>query len=243
MNKNLISDPALRRARNIEKLLTILVFLRSETWSTVKILSEHMGCSQTKIRVAMRQLTGAEFVRSHNPDSMLETIYGLTTAGLMKSFDDGSEPKIVPIFEPSKIRDANLRHHLDLQRARIILERSGWTGWIRGNPTDCRMRKIADATAISPNGQRVAIELERTIKTAKRYEAIFSEYLQAIRRGEYSWVLYVAPSQTRAQSLTRLFRLITAVNVGGKRVSISDEHRARFRVAVLGDDVLLGDEA
>lgn len=231
--QNLISDPAERRARNTEKLLKILAFLREECWSNIKNISDYMECSTNKAAVSMRQLAVVGFVRAHKPESLAGYLYGITVTGLMKSFDDGTTPKFAQIFEPSKLRETNLRHHLDLQRARIFAERGGWI-WTRGNALEkSAMAKIPDAIAISPDGERVAIELERTLKTAKRYEVIFSEYLQAIRRGELSHVQYLTPEASQATSLRRLFGLISAVSVQGRRVPIGDEHRAKMRVSTI----------
>lgn len=84
-----------------------------------------------------------------------------------------------------------------------------------------------------PSGHRVAIEIERSIKTIKRYEAIFAAYLQMIKQGDYAIVHYVCPDAAFAPRLSRLFQLIQAVPVVGERVPITDKHRARFPVYAL----------
>ncbi|MBT5228972.1 MAG: hypothetical protein HOM11_01725 [Methylococcales bacterium] len=51
-------------------------------------------------------------------------------------------------------------------------------------------------------------EIERTVKTRKRYEAIFAIYLQTIKRGEYDSIHYVCPDLAFANRLEQLFNLI-----------------------------------
>jgi len=76
----------------------------------------------------------------------------------------------------------------------------------------------------------IAIELERSIKTKKRYEVVFSIYLQSIKRGEYDLIHYVCPDPEFAARLKRMFQLIESVPVSGQRVKITDKHRAKFPV-------------
>ena len=92
------------------------------------------------------------------------------------------------------------------------------------------IKKRPDAIALNPEGQTIAIELERTIKTLKRYEAIFSIYLQQMKRDEYFQVHYVCPDASFAPRLERMFTLIKSVPVAGERVPITERHRARFPV-------------
>ena len=60
-----------------------------------------------------------------------------------------------------------------------------------------------DAVAVDPQGNRIAIEIERHVKTLKRYEAVFAIYLQSIKRGEYAAVHYICPDERLARQLVR----------------------------------------
>ena len=78
-------------------------------------------------------------------------------------------------------------------------------------------------------GQSVAVELERTIKTPKRYAAIMSAYLQAIKRGDYARVDYVCPSVDLAARLQRIIHGIKAIPVKKERVPLKAQHYRVFR--------------
>jgi len=151
--------------------------------------------------------------------------------GLLYSWDEGEKMETRYIFEPSKIRPVMIQHHLDLQVARLQAESAGWTNWLPGNllPKDVKKRPDAIVNTFSSN-RKIAVELERTIKTKKRYEAIFSIYLQAIKRGEYHSIHYVCPDPEFAVRMRRMFMLITSVPVTGERVQINEKHRAKFPV-------------
>ena len=124
-----------------------------------------------------------------------------------------------------------IQHHLDLQQARYQAEALGWKNWLPGNQLPKGIAKRPDAIAKdSLQLDTIAIELERTIKTKKRYEVIFSTYLQAIKRGDYASVHYVCPDPEFAKRLKRMFQLINSVPVSGQRVKILDKHRAKFPV-------------
>ena len=74
----------------------------------------------------------------------------------------------------------------------------------------------------------MAIEIERTIKTRKRYQAIIREHLTQIRQGGWQVVFYLTPDGMAAR-LKKVFDSIDHVVFDGQRVAIEDAHRKRFR--------------
>jgi hypothetical protein len=64
-------------------------------------------------------------------------------------------------------------HQIATQKTRIKAEQLGWQNW---KPARSLMRiglpKVPDGEALSPDSQCVAIEVEREIKTDRRYEAV-----------------------------------------------------------------------
>jgi len=100
-------------------------------------------------------------------------------------------------------------------------------------PKDIKKRPDAIATNTNTEDQIVAIEPERSIKTLKRYEAIFAIYLQMMKRDEYAKVHYVCPDASFAPRLVRMFELIKSVPIAGERAPITEKHRARFPVFAL----------
>lgn len=165
--------------------------------------------------------------------SLRLSLWCITPQGLAFAWAEDEIMQIRPYFEPGKLSVMTIPHYLVIQCARLIAEAASWTNWIPGNRLPKDIKKRPDAIALNPEDQTIAVELERTIKTLKRYEAIFSIYLQQMKRDEYFQVHCVCPDTSFAPRLIRIFELIKAVPVAGERVPITEKHRARFPVYAL----------
>ena len=226
----LINSYQQRCARAQSKREIVLRFLRDETWSNLTNLTGALGLSEPAAFKTVCQMERDGFLLRFKVTALRLSLWGVTPQGLAFAWGDDEPMQIRPYFEPSKLSVMTIAHYLDIQRARLIAERAGWTNWIPGNRLPKDIKKRPDAIATNPEGQIVAIELERSIKTLKRYEAIFAIYLQMMKRDEYAKVHYVCPDASFAPRLLRMFELIKSVPVAGERVHITEKHRARFPV-------------
>lgn len=222
-----------RQGRADHKRRTLLRFLRDETWSSLANLAGVGGLSEPAMFKTLCQMERDGFLLRHKVSQLRLSLWGITPKGLIFAWDENEPMETRPHFEPSKISIVTIHHYLDIQRARLAAERAGWAQWVPGNRLPKDIKKRPDAVAAAPSGHRVAVEIERSIKTIKRYEAIFSAYLQMIKSGDYTMVHYVCPDASFAPRLSRLFQLIQAVPVVGERVPITEKHRARFPVYAL----------
>lgn len=229
----LINSYQQRCTRAQSKREIVLRFLRDETWSNLRNLASVLGLSEPAAFKTLCQMERDGLLLKHKVQSLRISLWGITPQGLAFAWHESEAMQLRPYFEPSKLSVLTTHHYLDIQRARIIAERTGWTHWIPGNRLPKDIKKRPDAIAINTEGQIVAIELERSIKTLKRYEAIFAIYLQMMKRDEYAKVHYVCPDANFAPRLIRMFELIKAVPVAGERVPITEKHRARFPVYAL----------
>lgn len=85
---------------------------------------------------------------------------------LYQAVQQGDEAlQVRPHFEPSKLAPVSVAHHLDIQMARLQAERQGWTGWVPGDRLPAGLVMRPDAVAVDPQGNRIAIEIERHVKT------------------------------------------------------------------------------
>jgi hypothetical protein len=231
----LINSYHQRCARAQNKQETILRYSRDETWSNLKNLTATLGISEPAAFKTLGQLERDGFLMRHKVIPLRLSLWGITPQGLAFAWADDEAMQIRPYFEPSKLSVMTIPHYLDIQRARLRAEAVGWTSWMPGNRLPKEIRKRPDAVAMNAEGKLVAIEVERSIKTLKRYESIFAIYLQMMRRDEYAVVHYVCPDANFAPRLKRMFDLIKAVPVAGERVPITEKHRARFPVYALGN--------
>lgn len=232
----LISSYSERMKRNEQKVALILEFLRDETWSSPSVIASLLNLSLASAYKILNALEKKACVSRFIVEDIKQVIFGITSLGLMESWSYSDAPlEKRTYFQPTKIKPVMVKHHLMLQQARINAEKMGWKNWKPAKLLPKALPKKPDAVVCSAAHETVAVELERSMKTQKRYEAIWSLYLQAIKRGEYDVVHYVVPDQRFLASLNRMFSLITFIPVGGKRVKIDDKHRTKFMIFTIND--------
>jgi len=228
--KNLLMSPNLRLQRKNEKRWLLLRFLRQNIWSTQDIIQEVIGlASRQSAHKTLLRMENDELIRRYKYSAVggSLTIWGITSHGQAMAFDPKMERPYSATFEPSKISEQNIRHHLDLQRLQLVAELKGWQNWVDGYqlgdiPKDGNR---PDAIALSPHGSRVAIECERTIKSLKRYEQILATYLRAIKLQKVDMVIWVTPTADISKRLKAIITGIKSVRVAGQKIAIEpDKH-------------------
>lgn len=216
-----------RQARAQAKRGAILGFLASgEVYTSVVVAAQVMVASPSAAERTLIGLVrdGALKCESHMVSSRKTHIYGITPHGLalMDRFDR-------PYFQLGRTNSAYILHHLETQRARLAAEEAGWMDWTPGKLLHSQdLKKIPDAIATSPVGVRVAIEIERHIKTPKRYEEIISAHLQSISKKLWREVHYLTP-EGLATRVEKAFENVKSVPVNGDRIQLEQAHRDRFR--------------
>lgn len=233
----LISDPAERAAATAQKRRAVLRFLRDETWSVPDVLALVAGItSRQGIHSTLKAMERDELVKHHSlPIAGRRDLptWGITAHGLAFSWDEAEEIEDRPRFEPSRLSLSRVPHQIDLQRARLAAEAAGWTDWQRGERLGFSPPIRPDAMATTPKGVRVAIEVERTIKTRQRYQQILGSHLEAIRAQHWLAVIYLTP-EGMADRLRRVVEAVPYILENGERKELNDSHRRRFRFLELG---------
>lgn len=233
----LISDPKARAEAIEQKRRAILRFLRDETWSTPDVLAIVAGAGTRQgIHRTLKAMERDELVKYHSlPIAGRRDLptWGITPHGLAYAWDEAEQMEDRPRFEPSRLTLSRVPHQIDLQRARLAAEAAGWTEWLRGERLGFNPGTRPDALAVSPKGARVAIEVERTIKTRQRYQQIIASHLAAITSGQWVGVYYLTP-EGMAERLRRVVESVEWVVENGERIELKDSHRKRFRFLELG---------
>lgn len=197
-------------ARAAAKRNLALDFLASgEQFFNAEIASILLSTSRSS---ALRTLTsmvrdGELKTEEHYLKGRKVMIYGITSHGLAMAdkFDQSA-------FELGK-NPSYLTHHFQTQLARLKAEDQGWTDWTPGKTLhDKGLKKIPDALATSPNAKRVALEIERNIKTPKRYAEIIGAHLLGCSNKTWDEVHYLTPDGVSGR-LHKLFLSIKKVNV------------------------------
>jgi len=228
----LISDPKARAEATAQKRQAILHFLRDETWSTPDVLAQVASItSRQGIHTTLKAMERDDLVKYHSlPIAGRRDLplWGITPHGLAFAWDEAEEMEDRPRFEPSRLTLSRVPHQIDLQRARLTALAAGWTNWQRGERLGFKVDCRPDALATSPKGVRVAIEVERTIKTRQRYQQIIAAHLAAITAGQWVGVYYLTPDGM-ADRLQRVVEGVAWIVENGERIELNESHRRRFR--------------
>lgn len=222
--------PSERAERSAAKQRAVLRWLRDETWSTPQVLGKVMGMHARPSAYKALSLLEKNGLLSSTElqiaGKVTQRVFGITAHGLALAYEP-DEPYVQrPTFEPSKLRLTTFQHEIDIQLLRQKAEESGWHEWVPGTRLGASQygEKRPDAVAIDSQNKVVAIEVERTIKTKKRYEVLLSQYLQLAAKGRIHRVVWLCPSLDLALRLRRIITSITAVPVQGQRIPLEPRH-------------------
>lgn len=220
--------------RKKEKEALILAFLKEEGFSTAKILGELIGLKHSATFDTLKRLEKEELLQEVKTTDEVgkgsPSLWGLTSTGAFLATEEGAWS----YFDPNRASEITMKHELAVQRVRVKAYNLGWSKWIGGRT----LRKMAykdrstwlripDAFAVSPKGRKVALEVERTVKTYKRYPLIFSSYCQMLVDGTVQEIIYVCPNNI-APGLGQYFSNIESMCINGEYLPVNDSFRKRF---------------
>jgi len=230
MSTELIFNYSDRQKRIEEKKQALLSWLADFTWTTPELAGQVMGLTtRAGINKTLKRLQAEHLIKEAFitlADNRDLRVIGITPNGLLWC-DNHPTAIDKTSFDPNRIAQSTIIHRLDVQRCRIKLGNHG-TKWISENSYPKNIAYRPDAI-FEAGGRVIALELERTAKTKKRYQQIITQHLRQINNGSYQVVHYVSTVQGFATRLERLFSSITKLPVKGQVVFFSNELRARFK--------------
>ena len=240
MSQNFIHSREERERIKAEKEDKILNFLLDESFSTSSIIAELLKVTQTTAYRTLRKMEVDSLVKMHSVGLDLgrtgkQTIWGLTPTGALMAADLNSESFKVDFYEVGKVKPSTMAHSLALQRVKVIALSNGYREWKSSrkvqqmaNGERSTWLQVPDALSFSPKGHLTAIELERTVKTPKRYNEILSNYASMISNNTVAEVLYICPEKI-APRLERLFSMIKKIIVNGQAYDVPESLLKRFK--------------
>lgn len=241
----LITDYNQRMATAATKQKNILLFLLEERWTTYFILAAFLGLAEKTVRNTISKMVKADLVLVDQvalPVGRGISVIGLTANGLAACFDDVEEITETKLYQLRNINPLTMAHRLAIQQARITAEKSGWTEWIpewKQGRKKHKHQSLPDALVTDTEGRRVALEVERTAKTVKRYSEILASHLIAIKREKrYDLVIYICPDEVMRNRVERLFKAVRRVRIDGKKIDIQVGHFRTFKFSTYEDFVI-----
>ncbi|MDE0308503.1 MAG: TraM recognition domain-containing protein [Acidiferrobacterales bacterium] len=232
------SEPLLDQAPETR----LLRFLFEETWTHIDIIRDLLGDgAQEQWMELLAALAEGKSIRCHElriGSSSTGDYWGITRKGVDEYQLISGVTADRPIFVKKMLNPKSVLHRLDLQRLRLVAERAGWSQWQMQRPAGLLQKSgiYPDATVRDRSGARVAIEVERSVKTKSDYRKILLGHLLARRARRWDWVCYLSPDRSMAKRLERIFTDIEEVDYEGSRIEIGEDHRAVFQFFSYGDD-------
>jgi hypothetical protein len=212
-------------ARATEKRQRVLDFLASgEVFTSARVVAALVNVGLRNSQRLLSSMTRDSLLVAEKIDVLGCTIYGVTPRGIaLSSVNDPG-----PHFESGRVGALYIAHHFDCQAARLAAEAAGWRSWVPDRRLAARgFKKIPDAISTAPWGANIAFEIERTIKTPKRYSEIIASHLLQIKAGHYTHVIYISP-RGESRVIQRALRRVETVRVNGESRRLTDAHFARF---------------
>jgi DNA-binding Lrp family transcriptional regulator len=204
--------------------------LRDEIYTSLSVIAEILEIkSRQAVYKTMGQLEREGLIRRETvslSDGTKQTLWGITSNGQGWAYNPANGEHICDrVFEASRVGISVLKHTLDLQLLRVLAERGGWSNWVAGDRINRwqKDKKRPDAIANDPSERIIAIEVERSFKSNKRYEVILANYLQQIRQQQIHKVIWVSPTREFSKRLEHIIKEIKEVPVAGQKVKVEPE--------------------
>ncbi len=131
-------------------------------------------------------------------------------------------------------------HHQLLQQLELAARARGIRHWQEERL--CRLlnwSKIPDALYIDMNGNRIAVELELSLKTRWRYEDLLQQYAQLFAERQIDHLLYIVPV-TLVPRMRAILDTPRTVVVADRWWPVTDALRQRWHVQNLPDAMIHG---
>ena len=232
---NLISSKAERDRIKAEKQSKVLSFLLEERFSTATVLALLLKMTPNGVHRTLLKMEKEGLIKPYTVDFELSAwnlkIWGVTPTGALLAADMDED---LNFFEVGRTKPITIAHSLALQRVKVIALSNRWVEWEssskmlkKANESRSIWIQVPDAVALSPKGRKVAIELERTVKTPKRYVEILANYAEMISSNVIAEVIYICPENI-AKRLERLFHRITKIIFRGKAIPVPEGLLKRF---------------
>ena len=236
------SDDSHGRLLEQDAELRLMQFLFEETWTHRDIVRDLLAdVADSEFDGILAELSERKSINCHElaiGSTSAGEFWGITRKGIVEYQVISGISSDRPAFIKSMLNPKSILHRLDLQRLRLVAERAGWSQWQAQRPASLMEKDqiYPDATVRRPDSKRVAIEVERSVKTKGDYPKIMLGHLVARRTGHWDLVCYLSPDQATANRLRNIFSEIDELVYEGLKVAVTDEHRAVFQFYSYDED-------
>ena len=231
---NQLLTPVERKERIKEERNLILKFLRYETYTHIEIVKILINVSSVQAaHQTLNKMIRDKLIKKAQIDVSYGrsiSLFGITNNGLAHAFDLDEKFENRPTFQPSKVKSTMLQHKVQVQMFIVKSIEYGYSNVINADLLNLRKSecKVPDLTA-NMKGRVIAVEIELTIKSRKRYADIVVSHLLSIKNGQWDEVHYIVPTNDFKSRLERVFKSIKSVPYKNKKIELTDQHLCKFK--------------
>jgi len=232
MTDNLL-PPEQRKQKQEANQRKVLRFLRDEIWSETEVLHRLLGYrAKTRTNRTLEKMLFEGCLKQHEMTIYRKAtfvLWGLTDHGLALAFDDDEAFEERSLFYPSRVALPLIPHQLEMQSIRLQTENAIDCQWIPGQCMGSKkeQEKKPDALLRFQN-QSIAIEVERTVKSTKRYIDVLKYHLLARKQGRWSHIVYLSEKENIRDRIEAAFRRIESVEHQGVLLNVTDDYFKPF---------------
>lgn len=202
----------------------ILEWLFEFEYSNAEILQKSVNRSRSAIDRTLKRMKQDGLVKLYKPQLLRHNIWGITLSGVARiAGDDFDENRV---FRFSKFNEFSALHHYDIQNVKIYIKKNGFNFYHTRREKIGNKGKVPDGIMETKKGD-VAVEVERTIKSKKRYQQIWGSYVNSINKGEYIGVNYFLTHEDTYR-LKNIFSNTEKLTLDNKNYKFSDSMKSKF---------------
>lgn len=205
---------------------SILLFIAAEGFSTAQMLAELLGYKHPQsVYKILHRLEEKKFLRTYKMD-FIGNLYLLTPTGTSQ-LDEQAEVKNI---KPHEIKPYSMEHRLAIQKCHIAMIRNR-VEWKTSTGKIKKGQQKPDGAILftydKEEKSEIAIEVELTIKTRKRYYQIYNSYISS----RFKLILYVVPNEVLKKRLENILNDILNKHPHGLRYEHNHTNMQVFTMA------------
>jgi DNA-binding MarR family transcriptional regulator len=224
-----------RRDRKKEKQEQILLFCKKMGWIDSRAAALLLNSTRSAAGAALRKMEKEGLVIKHElPGPPKRAWYSISERGMAEAFIICGEqiPATLPLGRQT-ISDYSYLHEQDVNLIAVQLEQLGLEPYLPKTESGGRGKGVKYPDLLVKVGGRViALEIERTPKTQRRYKDILASHWLATEKNIYNEILYLCPDVDIKKRVQALVRSVQSgkVKCGGAERELSDAEKNRVKI-------------
>lgn len=224
-----------RRTRKKEKQEQILLFAKKFGWIDSRASALLLDSTRSAAGSALRKMEQEGLMLKHElPGPPKRAWYSISEKGMAEAFIILNEqmPATLPLGRQT-ISDYSYLHEQDVNLIAVQLEQLGLEPYLPKTESGGRGKGVKyPDLLVNVKDKVIALEIERTPKTQRRYKDILASHWLATEKKIYNEVLYLCPDADTKKRVQALVRSVQSgkVKCGGAERELTEQEKNRVKI-------------